>query len=157
MQEFLEKQNKQFWNNFREMLQQFNVEAEENLRADEQAQVSLFANETVGDIASSLAEFYQNVLNAPEEAELEQVAATKLGRFSNNVLRAVPIKVATERDNLELTLIENGYRGNTFNLATKALYNSLYTRSTKLERALDETIEKASHRAPTLDREIMKA
>ncbi len=157
MQEFLEKQNKQFWHDFREMLQQFNVGTTANLKADEQAAVSLFANETVGDIASSLAEFYQNVLTAPEGAELEQVATTKLGRFTNNILRAVPIKVATERDNLELTLIEGGYRGNTFNIATKALYDSLYTRSTKLERALAETIEKASRHSPALDAEITKA
>ena len=143
MEEYLKEKNKKFWKEFREILQQFNVENNDTLKRDEQEFVNLFSNQLVGNLASHLTEFYQNACAAPQDAGLEQLIDQKMQTFTNRVAKSIPLQIASERDLFELKLLDNGYSPKTsFNLATKSLYNGIYTNSAQMERALNETISK---------------
>lgn len=158
MENYLKEKNKKFWQDFREILQQFNVENTDTLRKDEQEFVNLFSNQLVGNLASHLTEFYQNACTAPKDSGLEQLIDQKMQTFSNRVAKSIPFQIACERDLFELKLLDNGYSPKTsYNLATKALYNGIYTNSAQMERALNETIAKTyQHAASTQNSPTLK-
>ncbi len=141
MREYLLKQNKKFWNSVRERLQQFDMETKDHVSKDEQTQIDMFSNSAIGDISSSLAEFYENVSSSSlPKHDVEQIAASRLNAFSEKACKSIEYSTAKKRDELDITLVDGGHMGDTFALASKSLYDSLNQETVRMEQALNETI-----------------
>ncbi len=156
MRDYLIKENRKFWHSIKETLKQFDMESNSKISKDEQTHADMFASQIIGDISSSLAEFYESVssANLPSH-DIEQIANRKLSAFTSKAEKSIEYNTAKERDEFEIALIDGGHTGDTFALASKSLYNSLNQESNKMEHALDETITKITsfESAPTFETE----
>lgn len=145
---YLQKLNYFFWAKFDNSFHEFNLKENTILRKEEQTFVDMYATRIVGNIASKLSEFYQNVYDKSKLDynlnELSKKAEIKINDFAKKSQNFVKKDLQKTRDEFDIMLIEHGYLGDTFATASTNLYKSIHNKTKEMSVALDTTITNLS-------------
>lgn len=141
LNEILKTGNGEIWQKVAEICYTFDKETNSRIQPEDVAYIEMHSSALTGNIATTLTNFYDLAMQKIASNNLPQKVQKQFNKINEKISKNLPIQIATMRDELEIYLLEKGYSGDTFNLASHTLSENLSNEATVLGTALNDTID----------------
>ena len=141
LNEILKTGNGEIWQKVAEISHTFDKQTNSKILPDDVAFIEMHSSAITGNIATTLTDFYDLAIQKINQNNITEKIQKQFNKINQKISKNLPIQIATMRDELEIYLLEKGYKNDTFNLASHTLSENLNTSAKVLNGALNETID----------------